>query len=493
MLGRQTALGSFLLIGSRLLARTLDLVTMLVLARVLQPVDFGLVAITMSIVVIVETILELPLNQALLRLSTISRAHYDTAFTLGLIRGILLSVILFSLAWPLAQIYEDGRIIWLTCFLALGPAARGLINPCFAQYQKNMNFWRDPIVELSGKFMGFCASIFVALLTTNYWAIAVGSVVFPIAMMVMSYVMLPYRPRLTVSELPIFLDFIGWISAAQFLRAINWQSERLLLGKLVTKTDLGLFSSANDLANILMLALLEPLQRPLLSALSNVHDQPKRLANAYQTSSSVIIAIGLPILVGESLLAEPAIRLVLGEKWLAAVPLLRWLPLSLIPSLFTLAAIPLFMAQSQTHAFFRRNLIEFCIKIPLLILGAIYFGMLGVIFARCVSEIAANIYSASVVQRLLNIPIMDQALIGSRSVLSVIIMVPVVMFCESKMHFVPDVITTLIDTLVLASIGASVYCTAAWILWRLAGRPAGLEAIIVGVLVLVVNKITPKL
>ncbi|MBV8093279.1 MAG: lipopolysaccharide biosynthesis protein, partial [Acetobacteraceae bacterium] len=374
MLGRQTAFGGILLVGSRLATRLLDLATMLVLARILRPADFGLVAIATSLVQVVEAVLELPLNQALVRLPEISRAQCDTAFTLGAVRGLVLSFILFVAAWPLSQIYGDDRLFWLVCALTVGPVMRGLGNPSFAHFHKNMSFWRDLIVELTGKLLSFTIGIALAFLTDSYWAIAAGIIAFPTGITITSYLLKPYRPRFTLSELPVFSGFLGWMTAAQVLMALNWQSERLLLGKLKSNAELGLFSAANDMANIPMLAFLVPLQRPLLAALAKLGNDRQRVASSYQTTSSAIVAIGLPLLVGESLLAEPAIRLVLGVKWLGAVPLLRWLPLSLIPALFTAAAVPLLMSTGKTHVFFRRNLIEFCVKMPLLFAGAIAFG-----------------------------------------------------------------------------------------------------------------------
>ncbi|OYV32903.1 MAG: hypothetical protein B7Z80_25595, partial [Rhodospirillales bacterium 20-64-7] len=82
-LGRKTALGSMLLVGARFVSRVFDLVTMLVLARLLEPSDFGLVAIAGSVVAIADATLDLPINQALIRLTHITDAHYDTAFTLS--------------------------------------------------------------------------------------------------------------------------------------------------------------------------------------------------------------------------------------------------------------------------------------------------------------------------------------------------------------------------------------------------------------------------
>jgi len=144
VLGRKTVVGSSAIIGARIVSRLFDTATMVILARVLQPTDFGIVAIAASLVAVTEAMLELPVHQGLLRLSEISRAQNDTAFTLSAMRGLLLTTLLLLAAWPFARFYGDGRLIPLVCFLSLGPVARGLISPHLARYQKRM--LRPPLI-----------------------------------------------------------------------------------------------------------------------------------------------------------------------------------------------------------------------------------------------------------------------------------------------------------------------------------------------------------
>src|SRR5450755_1773082 len=82
LVGHKTAVGGTWTVGARLVSRLIDLMTMLVLAHILNPKDFGLVAIAMTVIYIIEAALELPVSQALVRLSLIEPAQYDTAFTL---------------------------------------------------------------------------------------------------------------------------------------------------------------------------------------------------------------------------------------------------------------------------------------------------------------------------------------------------------------------------------------------------------------------------
>src|ERR1700753_3741929 len=111
MLTMKTILGAGWTVSSRLSGRLIDFVTILVLARTLTPADFGLTALAMTLTVIVDTVLQVPLIQALTRLENVTKSHLDTAFTLGVLRGAVLSLVVLSAAWPFAQIYNDHRLI----------------------------------------------------------------------------------------------------------------------------------------------------------------------------------------------------------------------------------------------------------------------------------------------------------------------------------------------------------------------------------------------
>jgi O-antigen/teichoic acid export membrane protein len=466
------------MVGARLVSRVIDLATMLVLAHILLPKDFGLVAIAMSVIYIIEAALELPVSQALVRLQVIEPAHYDTAFTLSLLRGLALGLIVCAVSWPFAKFYADFRLLPLVCMLSIAPAARGLVSPRLADFSKNLDFSPDFTMEIFGKGAAFLTAIILGLTTRSYWAIAAGTVVAPVASTATSYVLAPYRPRLKLSALHAFSGFLGWITAAQAVSAFNWQTDRLMLGKLTSKAELGLFTAANDFATIPVMALLGPILRPLLAAFSLLKEEPGRLVQSYQRSATAMVTLGLPILVGESLLAHPAVRLMFGQHWLGSAPLLRWLAISLVPTLFAMPLGPLVMCFDRTNIFFKRNLFELCVKLPLVIVGAIKYGFMGVVVARCISESLTVFFCMTVVRSLIGLPIRRQLLGPWRSIVSVIAMALVVELVSPTLT-AADAFAPLAAGLLLVSVlGAATYSAVLGYLWSASGSPAGLEAMV---------------
>lgn len=477
VIGRSTAKGGTWTVGARLISRALDLCTMVVLAHVLRPRDFGLVAIAMTLIFIMEAALEMPLSQALVRLPEVDPEHYDTAFTLGLLRGLALSLILCLAGKPFAHFYADARLFPLICLLSLAPASRGLVSPRLADFSRRFDFSPDFRMEFLGKLCAFGTAIGLALLTHSYWAIAAGTVVSPLIATAISYMMAPYRPRLSLARMSAFSGFLGWITAAQVISSINWQADRLLLGKLTSRTEMGLFTAANDTANMPLMAFLSPIMRPLLSAFSVTRENNERLVNSYQISATAIVTLGLPLLVGESLLARAGTRLLLGPNWSGSAELLRWLALSIIPTLFAAPLGPLVMAFGRTQIFLKRNLFELCVKLPLVVVGAIKFGFLGIIAARGISEIASVFYCMTVVRRLTGLPIAKQLNNPWRSMVSTAVMAVVLSLLAPQLNHLSGapLAAGLFFAILLAT---AAYGGSLFSLWYAADCPRGLEAMV---------------
>jgi O-antigen/teichoic acid export membrane protein len=465
-----------MLIVSRLLAKCIDLVTLFVLGRLLSPADFGLVAIAMSIIVTVEAVLELPVGQALVRLSTLDPAHYNTAFTLTVLRGLALALLLVAVSWPLAQVYGDQRLVTLICALSIAPAARGLSSVRIVEYAKQLDFRPTLICDVVGKSAAFVISVALAWETGSYWSIAAGTIATPVVGDIISYIIAPYRPRFTLRAWRDFVDFLGWSTASQLVTALNWQMDQLLLGRFVSQLQLGHFSMAANIAALPTQVIVVQTMNPLLVAFSLVRDNHQRLVAAYRNSAAAIIGVGLPIMVGMSLVAEPVIRIVLGDHWIEAAPILSLLALASVPSFFIAPLPSLSIALNQTRIFLRLAVVEFAVKFPLMLYGSAHYGITGVIAARIAVAIVMAACSMLAVRALIQMPLRAQVFGHWRPILGCAVMAVIV--APLQLHFAgtQNFSATAVALAGIAAVGACAYASTVILLWMLAGRPDGLEA-----------------
>jgi len=473
--------GAMVLIASRLIARCIDLATLLVLARLLSPADFGLVAIAMSVIMVTEAVFELPVWQALVRLP-MTRTHFDTAFTLALLRSLAVVLILFAIAWPVARIYGEDRLIPLVCALAFAPASRGLGSARMIEYVKKLDYRRDFVLEFTGKIVAFIVSVSLAWWTRSYWSLVVGTIAAPITMVVVSYVLAPYWPRLTLRKWRAFASFLGWSSASQAVNALNWQMDQLMLGRFVNRTELGRFSMAANLAALPSQVFISQVLSPLMVTFSLIREDSRRLMLAYQNSATTIVAAGVPIMIGLSAISEPLIRLILGGQWAEAAPILRWLSLAAIPAFFVAPLAPLFMALNRTQVFLRLTLIELVFKLPIVFVGAVYYGVAGIVVARLATALFVAGFSALAVRELIGLPLRTQVFGPWRPMLSGLAMALAIMPMADWLANVRGLLPLILGLTAVVFVAAVVYVSSIFMLWRMAGCPEGFESKIANLL-----------
>jgi PST family polysaccharide transporter len=472
----RTVAGAGVLIASRLGTRSIDLATLFVLGRLLSPADFGIVAIAMSVLTIVETIMDVPVMQALIRLPALTNAHYNTAFTLGLLRGLTIALILIAAAWPVALIYGDHRLTGLLCALWIAPAARSAGSPLIVNNFKNLDFRPVLIFDFSGKCVAFLLSAGLAWKTGSYWSIVAGTLAAPLTAAGLSYIINPYLPRLSLRKWRDFAGFLGWSTASQATGALNWQLDQLTLARFVSPLDLGRFSMAANLALLPTQVIVTQILGPLMVAFSMIREDTRRLASAYQSSAATVVAAGIPTMVGLCILAEPLIQLVLGEQWLQAVHSLRWLSLAVIPSFFVAPLGPLAMALNRTKLLFVLAAVEFAFKLPLLLIAASYYGIDGVLAVRLATAILVAGCSMFVIRELIGLSIGAQLLSAWRPTLSVIVMALAIAPFEVWLTGMQGVLPRVFGLGIVVGLGAVVYSGSIFLLWRMADCPDGFES-----------------
>lgn len=400
MLAFKTLRGAGWSVAARISARVIDLAALLVLARVLSPADFGLTAIAASLVSIVEMVLEIPLVQALLRLQTIEKAHLDTAFTLGLLRGAVIAVLMVAAAWPAAHIYADARLIPIVLVLSLSPIARSLYSPGMVHLFRDINFRASFIADFIGKAIAALISIGVLYAGAGYWALVINPVASSILPTALSYILAPYSPRLSLEKLSAFSAFTGWFTSSQILAAFSWQYDRVFLGYHVEKAVLGRYGVASDFSVLPTQSLIGPAMRPVMAAFATIAEDRQRLQSAFLRAARLTMIIALPAGVGIALTADQIVSIVLGPQWGAAAPYLRWLSVAIMFTAYYQPVSSLCVAKDEPDVMFKISIFESAVKISLMTLGFYIGGVMMMIYARVAAGIFHFFISAIYAKRL---------------------------------------------------------------------------------------------
>ncbi|WP_267428086.1 lipopolysaccharide biosynthesis protein [Methylobacterium sp. GC_Met_2] len=476
----RTANAAIWLIAGRLATRLVDLATFVILARVLGPAEFGVVALAMIPIFIVEMVTDLPISNSLIRTKAFERDALDTAFTLSLIRGVGIAVLLLLTAKPFAQFSDDLRVAPLVAVLGVGSILRCLSSPAAIKFVRELDFRREIAMDLLGKLASFGSSVTFAVTTQSYWAIAVGTLTGPIVTTTLSYYIARYRPRLSLRQWSVFSNLAGWHSLGQLVGAISWQVDRIILSRYISIADFGRYSVAENLASMIYSIVAIPLARAWLPSFSSVQHDTVRLSQAYSKASSASATIVVPAYIGLSIMADPAIRIILGNKWAEAAPILAGIAAGAI---FSVLSGPVSsLALTLNRARFATLLVaaDLVIKLPALFFAALWFGVTGVLVARAGAGLISLVTGMIIIHSLTRLEFQKQLASIIRPYLAGAVMYISLLSMSRWLSEIPVGFNLIAALSLTILIGIAIYTIALLVLWFAMGRPDGPELMLIG-------------
>jgi len=320
--------GSAWMIALRWAIRLTGLVSTIVLARLLTPKDFGVVAIAMIVVGMFEMLSATGQGVALIRHSKPTREHYDTAWTISLVIGICIGAAIFLVA-PLTNLYfHDERTVLVMQCLALRAVLSACENIGTIDFRRDLMFNRFFLYNFCAKILSFSVTITLAIVLRDYWALVAGILCGQLARTVLSYVMHPYRPRISFAKVSEIWSFSIWV----FIRSIGGyfvnQVDAIAVGGATGTSSMGRYTVAKDLAASPTDEIVVPMVSVLFPVMARFQNDSEQLRELYLRSLTWALIIGASTGIGVWLVAPDIVPLILGQKWVDIIPLVGWLALT---------------------------------------------------------------------------------------------------------------------------------------------------------------------
>jgi len=459
----------------KLLERGLGLVSTLILARLLVPEDFGLVAIASSFVALLELLRMFGFDMALIQLRTVTQSHMDTAWTFAAILGLAIAALVASLAPVVADFYGDPRLMPVLWVLALSAALNGLESNGPVMLRRELHWRKDFIFQTTRKVAAVIFTIPLAFLWRNYWALVVGTLMGRFASLIASYAISPYRPRFSVQARADLWSFSKWVFINNLLLFVQQRAPNLIMGKLTSAASVGFFGMAKDVGTIPTLEMVMPINRAAFPGYSKIAGDKPRLRAGFLKLLGAIALIVIPAGIGVALTSELIVRMFLGERWLPAVPAMQLL--GLYGGLYGLQsnANAAYMAVGKPRLQSFMMIAFIAVLVPALLILTPRFGHTGAALACLVAAIVAVPLNLFNVCRCLEIPASSMASILWRPFAGSAVMAAAVSAGLSAFPAATSAPAALVQLLGSMAIGASSYGLAALALWWTSGRPDGAE------------------
>ncbi len=474
---------STLWVGSwRWSARLIGFVSTIILARLLLPEDFGIVATGLVVVAFFDILIDLGTDNYLIRLSSPDHDDYNTAWTLRLLVIVIASVLLFFVAVPVADYFADERLVDVVRVLAFANMLRGFTNIGLTMYRRELQYRKIAYVGISQRLIGSGITILLAFVFENYWAMVIGEIALRLAELVLSYYIHSYRPRLSFTRVGKQWAFCKWIVVRNLASFLQSQGDNLVVAKYFGIELMGIYAMAMRLAMLPTKQLIGPMLSPVYSGLAKKQHEEALFKRSVLQVIGATTAIVLPAATLVAALDMPIVYAIFGSKWESVVPLVSPLVYAVAAVVLCTPAVTALTLLGRVKLLAALHWFSALALISAMFIIARYENLEWVAMARAgVAFVVLVIYYALLVQVM---QIRWRELIASiyRASLASVLMSGVMLY----------VVTLLYSpwlTILIASIsGAVAYLSSVYLLWRLSGSPASGDVLLINKIVAVISR-----
>ncbi len=474
---QQMAHGAIWMVLFKLFERSLGLISTLMLVRVLSPADFGIVAMAMSFIFMAELLTLFGFDIALIQKQDVTDDHYHTAWTLNVLLGLTVTILMLATATWIADFYNEPKVFWVVCALALGPLISGFDNIGVVAFRKEMRFRSEFAFQLSRKLIGFLIVVPLAFYLRSYWALVFGTLSSKLAGMIISFIVHPFRPHFSLAHVRSLTSFSKWLLLNNMVGFFKERSADFFIGRMQGAAPLGLYNVSYEFATMPTTELSAPINRALLPGFARIAGDAMTMRTAYSKSMGMLALLGVPAAAGICAVAPFLVPVILGIQWLAAVPLMEILALNGGLLVFHSSICAVLIAKGCPDRVTRTNGLYVVMLLILFGLLVPSYGITGAAYAALSTSVLATPVYLWQVYVSVGISAADFVRAAARPVLAAMAMMVAVRLALdwSPAMSTSESLAWLIGGIVL---GATVYLATIAFLWLAAGRPEGAERVL---------------
>jgi O-antigen/teichoic acid export membrane protein len=343
-----------------------------VLARLLTPADFGLVAMVTAMTGLAQGFADLGLSEATIQHPEISHNQVSTLFWINVAIGLTLTSITAALAPVLVWFYHEPRLKDITFLVSLTFLIGGLRVQHDALLRRQMRFKSLAIRDVASYVLAVPVAITMAWRGAGYWAIVALPLTLNLTQMSLSWLMACWIPGLPRRDAKVrsLIAFGGNVAASYLIFNVNRSADSILIGWHWGAGPLGLYSRAYNLLMLPVRQLGAPARSVAVPTFSRVQDDPERLARYYLRTANLIMWITAPIFGFLFVAAVPVIVLTLGDRWRAAASVFQILAIFALGQLLLESTLWLFVSRGQSQ-----RLLKLLLIISPVIVGSYAIGL----------------------------------------------------------------------------------------------------------------------
>ena len=326
------------------------LAAQIVIARLLVPADYGLIAMIAPILALVQLVADFGLGQAVVQSANIRQEEISDLFWLGLVINIAIAGLVMLISPVIAWIYHEPRLVLLcVAFAALMPVS-GLSTLPAALLFRNLRFTILALLDVAPPAVGLVGGFAAAWFGLGYWSLVVSAASERLAGVLLVWSVSTWRPTIHFNMATWSLVRIGGrITGVNFMHFVTTTADNILLALTQGASALGLYDKGYKTVTQPIGQLLAPANRIAVPLLVRLLSNPDRYRRAYLRMLQVTLLAGVPGIIFALIMSKPLMLILLGPRWNGIAPVVSWLCVGCLASPFYSSSSWLFLSQGRTR------------------------------------------------------------------------------------------------------------------------------------------------
>lgn len=338
---------------SQVLSVLINLGSTMILARLLTPQDYGMIAMVAAITGFAGIFSDLGLSTATIQRADITHRQVSNLFWVNVCLGVIITIIVMAIAPAVARFYNTPELLWVTVVLSLNFMVTGLVVQHKALLTRQMQFLTIAKIEISSTLLGISIAVIMAIYGYRYWSLVFNTLTVSTCSVICFWLTSKWRPSLPQrkSGVSSMIRFGSDIAGFNIINYLSRNLDNILIGRYYGPDSLGVYSKAYQLLMFPISNLRDPLNKVVMPSLSSLQHEPARYRSYYVKYLSVLAFITMPLVVFMFVCSANIINLVLGPQWINASELFKILAVTALiqPVVSTQGAVVLSTGQSRRY------------------------------------------------------------------------------------------------------------------------------------------------
>lgn len=373
--------------SGKTLIRGIGVVRISLLARILNPLQFGLFGIASLILALLETLTETGINVVLIQGKKNLEDYVSSAWVLSIIRGFLISAVILCAKPLIINFFNEPNSAQILTLIAFVPVIKGFINPSIIRYRKDLEFRKEYQLRVALFLIESAVSVSSSIVLLSAIGIVYGLIAGAIVEVVFSILFINPKPKLAVNwdKSKEIIKWGKWVNLTSITSYLSNEGDDFFVGRLLQTSSLGLYQGIYKIAILPLTEIAQVSTRVTLPVYAKIAGDKNRLKKAFNKIVLVISLLSISLGVLIYVFSFQIVMVLLGEKWLAGVPVLRILAVyGVLKAFINLSKSLLYSVKKQKMvALFSTT--EMIILLVSIIPLISYYGLIGAAYASLLS------------------------------------------------------------------------------------------------------------